>query len=73
MQLLLEDMFYLFAAFYNTRLVANCGGLSSILRNILDCHQLPRINESLLSTVLYLLNQPRTRHYIKADVDLEVN
>ncbi|XP_013398176.1 rapamycin-insensitive companion of mTOR isoform X2 [Lingula anatina] len=58
-------------AILNPRLVSDCGGISTILRNVLDCHHLPRVNESLLATVLYLLNHPRTRHYIKTDIDLE--
>ncbi|XP_046330991.2 rapamycin-insensitive companion of mTOR-like isoform X1 [Haliotis rufescens] len=58
-------------AFHNTSVLYKCGGVSSILRNILACHQYPRLNESLVCTVLYLLNHPRTRHYIKANTDLE--
>ncbi|XP_052097251.1 rapamycin-insensitive companion of mTOR-like [Mytilus californianus] len=58
-------------AFLNPELLALCGGISTIIRAALDCHQYPRINESLVSTILYLLNHPRTRHLIKFNTDLE--
>ena len=68
----------LFVFKYETALLrpdvsAHPGLIGCILRNVLDCHQMPRINESLLATVLYLLNHPRTRCYIRANVDLEVS
>lgn len=59
-------------ALYNARLVARHGGIGAILHNVLDCHQLPRVNESLMATILSLLNNPKTRSLIKPDVDLEV-
>ena len=62
----------MFAAFYNPVLVCENGGISAIIRNVLNCHQLARINESLLATVLYLLNHPKSRHHIKLNVDIEV-
>jgi rapamycin-insensitive companion of mTOR len=58
-------------AIYNPKLVAQQGGISAILHNVLEYHQQPRINESLMATILHLLNHPSTRHLIKADVDLE--
>ncbi|XP_061180915.1 rapamycin-insensitive companion of mTOR-like [Saccostrea echinata] len=58
-------------AFVNPELLARCGGIGAILRAALDCHQYPRINESLVSTILHLLNHPRTRHFIKFNTDLE--
>ncbi|XP_060081851.1 uncharacterized protein LOC132561136 [Ylistrum balloti] len=58
-------------AFLNPELIAKCGGVGSILRAALDCHQYPRINESLVCTILHLLNHPRTRHLIKFNTDLE--
>ncbi|XP_069128220.1 rapamycin-insensitive companion of mTOR-like isoform X2 [Argopecten irradians] len=58
-------------AFLNPELIAKCGGIGSILRAALDCHQYPRINESLVCTILHLLNHPRTRHLIKFNTDLE--
>ncbi|XP_070563534.1 rapamycin-insensitive companion of mTOR-like isoform X2 [Ptychodera flava] len=57
-------------ALKNIELVSQCGGISTILHNILD-NPLPRMNESLVFTILYLLNQPHTRKYIRANVDLE--
>ncbi|BFY99539.1 hypothetical protein BsWGS_02579 [Bradybaena similaris] len=58
-------------AFSNTELVANCGAIQTLIWNILDCHQYPRLNEALTSTIIFLLNHPRTRHYIRPQVDLE--
>ncbi|XP_025081196.1 rapamycin-insensitive companion of mTOR-like [Pomacea canaliculata] len=58
-------------AFRNVDLVSKCGGISTLLWNILDCHQFPRLNESLTCTVLYLMNHPRSRVYIRANTDLE--
>ncbi|XP_077980982.1 rapamycin-insensitive companion of mTOR-like [Glandiceps talaboti] len=57
-------------AIKNVELVSQCGGISTILHNILD-NQLERTNESLVFTILYLLNQPQTRKYIRSNVDLE--
>ena len=65
--------FFAPSAFSNPRLVAISGGIGAILRSVLDCPQLPRINESLLTAVLYMLNHPQTRHYIRTDIDLEVS
>ena len=62
-----------FAAFLNPKLVVSSGACSAILRNVLDSYNLPRINESLLTTVLYLLNHPSTRCHIKSDIELEVH
>ncbi|GAB1606230.1 rapamycin-insensitive companion of mTOR-like, partial [Argonauta hians] len=58
-------------AFVNAQAANRCDAISCILRNILDCYHYPRINESLVVTVLYLLNHPNTRHYIKHNTDLE--
>ncbi|XP_069677672.1 rapamycin-insensitive companion of mTOR isoform X2 [Periplaneta americana] len=38
----------------------SCGGVSAVIRNLLDC-QMPRIAESLCGVLLYLLNNPGTR------------
>ncbi|KAI4899940.1 hypothetical protein NFI96_015470 [Prochilodus magdalenae] len=54
----------------NPEVVAGCGGLSALLKNALDCQQ-SRINEALITTVLHLLNHPRTRQFVRADVELE--
>ncbi|CAI9743243.1 rapamycin-insensitive companion of mTOR [Octopus vulgaris] len=58
-------------AFVNAQAADRCDAISCILRNILDCYHYPRINESLVVTVLFLLNHPNTRHYIKQNTDLE--
>ncbi len=58
-------------ALKNPEIVAQRGGLSTILKNVIDC-QLSRINEALITTILHLLNHPHTRQYIRADVELEV-
>lgn len=58
-------------AFVNAEAADRCDAISCILRNVLDCYHYPRINESLVVTILYLLNHPSTRHYIKHNTDLE--
>nr|XP_021332070.1 rapamycin-insensitive companion of mTOR isoform X1 [Danio rerio] len=57
-------------ALKNPEVVAQRGGLSTILKNVIDC-QLSRINEALITTILHLLNHPHTRQFIRADVELE--
>uniref|UniRef100_A0A8B9J176 RPTOR independent companion of MTOR complex 2 n=1 Tax=Amazona collaria TaxID=241587 RepID=A0A8B9J176_9PSIT len=57
-------------ALQNPEVVALRGGLSTILKNVIDC-QLSRINEALITTVLHLINHPKTRQYVRADVELE--
>ncbi|XP_066298986.1 rapamycin-insensitive companion of mTOR-like [Branchiostoma lanceolatum] len=52
-------------AIHNPLVVSRCGGVGTILNHILDCH-LARINESLMATVLHLINQPQTRCYVRA-------
>lgn len=59
------------AALKNPEVVAKRGGLSTILKSVIDC-QLSRINEALITTVLHLLNHPRTRQYVRVDIELEV-
>lgn len=59
------------SALKNPEVVAMRGGLSTILKSVIDC-QLSRINEALITTVLHLLNHPRTRQYVRVDVELEV-
>ncbi|XP_071770397.2 rapamycin-insensitive companion of mTOR-like [Centroberyx gerrardi] len=54
----------------NPVVVAQRGGLSTILKSVIDC-QLSRINEALITTILHLLNHPQTRQYIRCDVELE--
>uniref|UniRef100_A0A8C8J7F6 Uncharacterized protein n=1 Tax=Oncorhynchus tshawytscha TaxID=74940 RepID=A0A8C8J7F6_ONCTS len=57
-------------ALKNPEVVANRGGLSTILKSVIDC-QLSRINEALITTILHLLNHPHTRQYVRNDVELE--
>ncbi|XP_066568256.1 rapamycin-insensitive companion of mTOR isoform X5 [Amia ocellicauda] len=57
-------------ALKNPEVVAQRGGLSTILKNVIDC-QLSRINEALITTILHLLNHPKTRQYVRSDVELE--
>ncbi|XP_069739810.1 rapamycin-insensitive companion of mTOR-like isoform X2 [Narcine bancroftii] len=57
-------------ALQNAEVVAIRGGLSTILKNVIDC-QLNRINEALITTILHLLNHPKTRKYVRTDVELE--
>ncbi|KAM9392798.1 LOW QUALITY PROTEIN: rapamycin-insensitive companion of mTOR-like [Pholidichthys leucotaenia] len=57
-------------ALKNPEVVAKRGGLSTILKSVIDC-QLSRINEALITTILHLLNHPHTRQYVRADVELE--
>jgi len=59
------------AALKNPEVVAKRGGLSTILKSVIDC-RLSRINEALITTILHLLNHPQTRQYVRADVELEV-
>ncbi|XP_010740551.2 rapamycin-insensitive companion of mTOR isoform X2 [Larimichthys crocea] len=54
----------------NPVVVAQRGGLSTILKSVTDC-QLSRINEALITTILHLLNHPHTRQYVRPDVELE--
>ena len=56
----------------NTEVFSKAGGLSTLIRNILDA-QLLRINESVTLTVLHLLNHPSTRRFIRFQADLEVS
>ena len=65
-------LLFLVVALQNLELVVQCGGVAAIMRNVLHNSHLARIKESLLSTILYLINHPRTRHYFKAGGDLEV-
>uniref|UniRef100_A0A4W5KGQ6 Rapamycin-insensitive companion of mTOR N-terminal domain-containing protein n=1 Tax=Hucho hucho TaxID=62062 RepID=A0A4W5KGQ6_9TELE len=56
----------------NPEVVAKRGGLSAIIKSVIDC-QLSRINEALITTILHLLNHPHTRQYISNDVELELH
>lgn len=45
----------------NPILLVTCGGVSTITRNVLECHS-PRIAESLCGVLLHLLEWPHTRN-----------
>ncbi|ALC49697.1 rictor [Drosophila busckii] len=45
-----------------------CGGVTSITRNVLECHN-PRIAESLCGVLLYLLEWPQTRNICGVRLD----
>ncbi|XP_064086614.1 rapamycin-insensitive companion of mTOR-like [Macrobrachium nipponense] len=47
-------------AILNTAVFVECGGISVLLHNVLDC-AMPRINEALLGAILFLLNTPEWR------------
>ncbi|XP_018608471.1 rapamycin-insensitive companion of mTOR-like isoform X2 [Scleropages formosus] len=57
-------------ALKNPEVVAQKGGLGTILKNVIDCQQ-NCINEALITTVLHLLNHPYTRQYVRLNVELE--
>uniref|UniRef100_A0AAV2IUG6 Uncharacterized protein n=1 Tax=Knipowitschia caucasica TaxID=637954 RepID=A0AAV2IUG6_KNICA len=57
-------------ALKNPVVVAQAGGLSTILKSVTDC-QLSRINEALITTILHLLNHPHTRQFVRSDVEFE--
>jgi len=58
-------------AMKNAPLCSFAGGVQAITRNVLDC-QMPRLNEALISTLLYLLNYKKTRRYLPLNVGVEV-
>lgn len=55
-------------AVLNPILLICCGGVTSITRNVLDCHN-PRIAESLCGVLLYLLERPHTRNICGVRLD----
>ncbi|XP_014664645.1 PREDICTED: rapamycin-insensitive companion of mTOR-like [Priapulus caudatus] len=57
-------------AVYNPEVVARAGGVGVLMKCILDA-SMPGINEAMVATVLHLLNNPRTRPYIRNGVDIE--
>lgn len=52
----------------NARALILCGGVSAIMRNVLECHS-PRIAESLVGVLLHLLDQPHTRCMARVRLD----
>ncbi|XP_078353189.1 rapamycin-insensitive companion of mTOR-like isoform X2 [Oculina patagonica] len=57
-------------AIKNITTASYCGGINTIIRNVLDS-QMQKFNESLMATLLYLLTSPETRLYVRSDVGLE--
>ncbi|XP_030382024.1 rapamycin-insensitive companion of mTOR [Scaptodrosophila lebanonensis] len=55
-------------AVLNPALLIVCGGVTSITRNVLECHN-PRIAESLCGVLLYLLEWPHTRNICGVRLD----
>lgn len=55
-------------AVLNPLLLIYCGGVTSITRNVLDCHN-PRITESLCGVLLYLLERSHTRNICGVRLD----
>ncbi|XP_017150826.1 rapamycin-insensitive companion of mTOR [Drosophila miranda] len=55
-------------AVLNPALLIVCGGVTSITRNVLECHN-PRIAESLCGVLLYLLEWPQTRNMCGVRLD----
>jgi rapamycin-insensitive companion of mTOR len=53
-------LFKFCAGVLNPEAFISCGGVSAVIRNLLDC-QMPRIAESLCGILLFLLNNPATR------------
>ncbi|XP_076355898.1 rapamycin-insensitive companion of Tor isoform X1 [Tachypleus tridentatus] len=57
-------------ALMNPDSCAETGVLRAIIHSILDC-QSPQIGESLVGVILFLINNSRSRQFIKTDIDLE--
>ncbi|XP_071953101.1 rapamycin-insensitive companion of mTOR-like isoform X2 [Antedon mediterranea] len=57
-------------AIKNTDVFAQAGGIATLIRNILDS-QVDRINESVIMTIMHLLNYPHTRCHLRSSLDLE--
>ncbi|KAI9599428.1 Rapamycin-insensitive companion of mTOR, N-term-domain-containing protein [Syncephalis fuscata] len=48
-----------------------CGGIRVVLNALLDGHH--SLSESLVLTLLYLLDSPQTRHFLRPGVDVEMS
>ncbi|XP_033125633.1 rapamycin-insensitive companion of mTOR-like [Anneissia japonica] len=57
-------------AITNTDVFAQAGGIATLIRNILDS-QIDRINESVIMTIMHLLNFPHTRCHLRSSLDVE--
>ncbi|XP_054162554.1 rapamycin-insensitive companion of mTOR-like isoform X2 [Oppia nitens] len=55
----------------NPQLSQASGGLSSIIKSVLQSNQTHNISEALISSLLFLLNSSKTRHLIRSDLDLQ--
>ncbi|XP_065648769.1 rapamycin-insensitive companion of mTOR isoform X2 [Hydra vulgaris] len=54
----------------NIAVASYCGVVHAVILNTLDC-TFPRMNEALISTVLFLLNHPHYRCYVRKNYGLE--
>ena len=57
-------------AIQNIEVGSYSGVIGAIISTALDC-SIPRMNESLISTILYLFNHPKYRCYVRRKVGLE--
>jgi len=57
-------------AIKNIKIASYCGAVNVVISNILDC-PIPRMNESLIVTLLYLFNTPKYRCYLRRGIGLE--
>eukprot|EP00111_Clytia_hemisphaerica_P003838 TCONS_00011021-protein len=57
-------------AVQNVEIASYSGIIGAIVNNTLDC-SIPRMNESLMCTILYLYNHPESRKFIRRRVGLE--
>lgn len=60
-------VFLWFTGVLNPFLFIKCKGITPLVRNILECG-LPRVSESLVGCLLYLLDKPETRAAARLDL-----
>lgn len=63
---------YFISAIANTALCAECDGLNTLVNKVIDVQQ-PWIIEAMMGVILFLLNDCKTRHYIRKYVRIEVS
>lgn len=63
----------LFSAYSNAPLLAECGGIQVIIQHIILCHDNPRVNEALTQTLLYLMNEQKTRESCMPNCGIDVS
>lgn len=57
-------------AMVNTELVANCNGIRTLVDAILD-PSLEDVSNALTLTLLYVLDHPKTRKFIRPAIDMQ--